>query len=176
MNNGVGVAEIESMLRLGIPVCLGNDGFSNAMWEEWKTAYLLHKAWHRDPRRMGADTLAEMAIYNNAALASQFFPDGSIGRIEEGAQADLILVDYQPTTPMNEGNLPWHIIFGFQASMVTMTMVAGQVLMRDRKLLTLDEAEIAARSRELAAQVWQRYPNFVPADEPPALGLKEEGA
>ncbi len=51
MNNGVGVAQVESMLRMGIQVCLGNDGFSNAMWEEWKTAYLLHKAHHRDPRR-----------------------------------------------------------------------------------------------------------------------------
>lgn len=176
MNNGVGVAEIESMLRLGIPVCLGNDGFSNAMWEEWKTAYLLHKVWHRDPRRMGADTLAEMAAYNNAALANQFFRDGAIGRIEQGAQADLILVDYQPTTPMTEGNLPWHIVFGFQASMVTTTIVAGQLLMRDRELLTLDEAEITARSRELAAEVWQRYPGFVPADDPPALGAEQESA
>src|SRR3990170_502699 len=43
MNNGVGVAEVESMQRAGVRVCLGNDGFSNAMWEEWKTAYLLHK-------------------------------------------------------------------------------------------------------------------------------------
>ena len=55
------------------------------------------------------------------------------------------------------GNLPWHLIFGFEASMVTTTIVAGKVLMRDRELLTLDEAEITARSRELAAQVWQRF-------------------
>ncbi|MFP3852819.1 MAG: putative aminohydrolase SsnA [Anaerolineales bacterium] len=170
MNNGVGVAEVEAMLRLGIPVCLGNDGFSNAMWEEWKTAYLLHKVWHRDPRRLGADKLAQMAIYNNAELAGQFFADGPIGTIEEGAYADLILVDYHPTTPLNGGNLPWHIVFGFQASMVTSTIVAGEVLMRDRELLTLDEAEITAKSRELAAQVWDRYPDYVPADEPPALG------
>ena len=46
-------ADIEGMLRLGIPVCLGNDGFSNNMWAEWKTAYLLHKEAHRDPRRAG---------------------------------------------------------------------------------------------------------------------------
>ena len=171
MNNGVGVAEVESMLRLGIPVCLGNDGFSNAMWEEWKTAYLLHKVWHRDPRRLGADRLAEMAVYNNAQLANQFFSGGSLGVIEEGAQADLILVDYHPTTPMNSGNLPWHIVFGFQASMVTATIVAGQVLMQDGQLLTLDEEEITDRSRELAAEVWQRYSSFVPEDEAPALGV-----
>jgi putative selenium metabolism protein SsnA len=49
MNNAVGIAAVESMLRMGIKVGLGNDGFSNAMWEEWKTAYLVHKLWHSDP-------------------------------------------------------------------------------------------------------------------------------
>ena len=47
MNNAVGVADVEGLLRAGVRVALGNDGFSNAMWDEWKTAYLLHKAWHR---------------------------------------------------------------------------------------------------------------------------------
>jgi len=51
MNNGVGVAPVESLLRAGINVGIGTDGFSHTMWEEWKTAYLLHKAWNRDPRR-----------------------------------------------------------------------------------------------------------------------------
>jgi cytosine/adenosine deaminase-related metal-dependent hydrolase len=50
MNMGVGAASIKSMLRAGVKVCLGNDGFSNAMWEEWKAPYLLHTVLHRDPR------------------------------------------------------------------------------------------------------------------------------
>ncbi|MBC7878578.1 MAG: putative aminohydrolase SsnA [Anaerolineales bacterium] len=157
MNNGVGVAQIDSMLRLGIKVCLGNDGFSNSMWDEWKTAYLLHKAHHRDPRRMGGNDVAQMAIYNNAALANQFFPSAPIGQITEGALADLIFVDYHPYTPITAGNLPWHIIFGFQQSMVTTTIVAGKVLMEDRELLTLNEAEIAARAREIAPRIWKKY-------------------
>ena len=164
MNNGVGAADVESMQRAGIRVCLGNDGFSNAMWEEWKTAYLLHKVWHRDPRRMPGDRLVEMAVHQNAALAGIFFPSAPLGVIRAGARADLILVDYSPTTPLAAGNLPWHIVFGFHESMVTMTMVGGRVLMRDRQLLTLDVEQITARSRELAAKVWQRYATFVPAD------------
>lgn len=174
MNNGVGVAEVESMMGLGIPVCLGNDGFSNAMWEEWKAAYLLHKVWHRDPRRMGGQALAEMAVYNNAALASSFFPGSQIGVLSQGAEADLIFVDYEPTTPFTAGNAPWHIVFGFQASMVTTTMVAGEILMKDRQLLTLDEQEITARSRELAAETWERYPSYVPQDSPVTAGFEEE--
>jgi len=157
MNNGVGVAQIESMLRAGIKVCLGNDGFSNAMWEEWKAAYLLHKAHHRDPRRMGGYDVTQMAIYNNAGLANVFFPTATIGQLVPGAYADLIFVDYHPNTPLTAGNLPWHIIFGFQQSMVTTTIVAGKILMKDRELLTLDEKEISAKAREIAPKVWDRY-------------------
>jgi len=157
MNNAVGVAEVESMLRAGVRVCLGNDGFSNAMWEEWKTAYLLHKVSHRDPRRMSGDTVVQIAVRNNAALAERFFPGARLGIVEPGARADLILVDYHPTTPLSPGNLPWHILFGFHESMVTGTIVAGEPLMFERELRTLDEAAIAARARELAPEVWKRY-------------------
>ncbi|HKY52676.1 MAG TPA: putative aminohydrolase SsnA [Anaerolineales bacterium] len=161
MNNGVGVAPIESMLRAGIKVCLGNDGFSNAMWEEWKAVYLLHKVHHRDPRRMGGYDVVQMVIYNNAALTNVFFTAAPIGQLVPGAYADLIFVDYHPNTPLTASNLPWHIIFGFQQSMITTTIVGGKVLMKDRELLTLDEKEISAKAREIAPKVWERYQNEV---------------
>ncbi len=157
MNNAVGAADIEGMLRMGIPVCLGNDGFSNNMWAEWKMTYLMHKQAHRDPRRANGMDIVQMAIHNNSALAGMFWPNLPIGKLEPNAAADIIFVDYHPTTPLNGGNLPWHIIFGFESSMVTTTIVGGNILMQDRQLLTLDEAEITARSRELAQQVWQRF-------------------
>lgn len=157
MNNAVGTAPVESMMRTGVKVCLGNDGFSNAMWEEWREAYLLHKAMNHDPRRMNGNEVAKMAIYNNAALANVFFPMAPIGQISLGSFADLIFVDYQSPTEVTIDNLPWHIIFGFQQSMVTTTIVAGKVLMKDRELVTLDEARIAARARELSSKVWKRY-------------------
>ena len=157
MNNGVGVAQIESMMRAGVKVGLGNDGFSNAMWEEWKAAYLIHKSHHHDPRRMNGNDVVQMAVYNNAALANVYFPGASIGQIKEGAYADIIFVDYRPITPLNAENLPWHIIFGFQQSMVTTTIVGGKVLMKDRELVILDETEIAAKAREQAKKTWARY-------------------
>jgi len=157
MNNAVGAAPVESLLRLGVPVCLGNDGMGNAMWQEWKAAYFMHKQAHRDPRRMNGADVAHMAIDNNAALAGVFWPDLPLGRLAVGAAADIIFVDYHAITPLTAGNLPWHLIFGFESSMVTTTIVGGRVLMRDRQLLTLDEAAIAARSRELAVKVWRRF-------------------
>ena len=156
MNNAVGLPQVESMLHLGIPVCLGNDGFSNSMWDEWKAAYLAHKLWHKDPRRMGADKIAEMAWYNNAALVKKL-SGSQVGTIQEGAKADVMLVDYQPFTPFQAGNLPWHVVFGFQNSMITTTIVDGKILMKDRKILTLDEEEISHQALQLAPRIWERY-------------------
>jgi putative selenium metabolism protein SsnA len=158
MNNAVGMADVDSILRMGVKVCMGNDGFSNAMWDEWRTCYLAHKLWNLDPQRMNGSAVVEMAAYNNADLTSHYFSgSGKIGVIEEGAQADLILVDYIPFTEINPGNLPWHILFGFRDSMVTMTMVAGKMLMKDRTLLTLDEEEICRKAMNCSKEVWKRY-------------------
>ncbi len=160
MNNGVGVTPVESLLRAGVRVCLGTDGFPHAMWEETRFAYMIQKLHHRDPRRMPGNVLFDMLVGNNPALAGSFFPDAPLGILAEGAHADLIFVDYHPFTPLTPGNLPWHVIFGFHESMVTTTICGGQVLMRDRQLLTLDEAALAAEARDLAPKVWGRYEKY----------------
>lgn len=157
MNNAVGVADVEEMLRKGVRVAIGNDGFSNNMWAEWKIAYLLHKVWQRDPRSVNGDSIMDMAVRHSAALVNQFFPSGRLGVLDVGAHADIIFVDYHPTTPLTSANLPWHILFGFEAGMVDTTICAGEILMRNRELLTLDEVEITARSRELASGLWKRF-------------------
>lgn len=156
MNNGVGVAPVEEMLARGVRVALGNDGFSNNMFAEMKAAYLVHKLARRDPRAMPGDAVMRLAYGNNAALARVFWPDRLLGELAPGAAADLVFINYHPTTPLTAENLPWHILFGVEASMITATVCAGRVLMRDRHLLTLDEEAITARSRERAAKVWER--------------------
>ncbi len=156
MNNAVGVAPIEEMLKQGVKVCLGNDGFSNAMWQEWFFAYLIQKDNQADPRAMNGYDVMKIAVEHNSRLATQTWDGLRIGKIEKGAAADLILVDYHPITPMRAGNLPWHILFGFRDGMVTSTIAGGKLLMKDRKLLLLDEAEIAAKAREAAIRTWDR--------------------
>lgn len=156
MNNAVGAADITTMLRGNMPLCLGNDGFSNDMFTEMKVADLLQKVSHSDPRYLGADKVIQMAVYNNRRLAGRFF-EKPVGIIAPGAYADLILLDYYPTTPLSSANLPWHILFGVSGGHVHSTIAHGQVLMRNREVLTMDEAAITARSREVAKQTWERY-------------------
>ena len=168
MNVGDGIAAVESQMRAGVRVCLGNDGLAPTMWREAEAAYFLQKIAHRDGRRLSTDQLLEMAIYNNAALASLYFPDAAVGTVAEGAAADLILVDYHPATPMTPANIGGHLVFAMNESMITTTIVAGEVLMRDRQLLTVDEQEVKARCREAAPAFWERYEAGVP--DGPILG------
>jgi len=157
MNNGVGAAEIEQMLAEDMKVVLGNDGFSFNMITEWKTAYLLHKVVHRDPRRANGTDIAKIATHHNALLARQYLNAPDLGELKVGAVADMIFMDYNPFTPLTAGNLPWHLLFGFESSMVTSTMVHGKFLMRDRELKTLDEKAIMQFALEKSHDVWQRY-------------------
>lgn len=155
MNNAVGVADVPGMMRRGINVGLGNDGFTNNQFAEMKTAYLLHKSARRDPRVMGADQVLQMAYANNAKIAQVFWRP-RVGELSVGAFADIVLLDYVPYTPLTAGNFPWHLIFGMDGTHVTHTICAGKMLMRDRELLTLDEGAIAAKAREAAKKVWKR--------------------
>ncbi|GAB4548970.1 MAG: putative aminohydrolase SsnA [Anaerolineae bacterium] len=156
MNNAVGAAPFDEMIRGGLKLCIGNDGFSNAMFEEWKTAYLLHKVAHRDPRCANGEDIVAAGAYHNAELAEVFLGE-TLGVLSVGAVADIIVLDYHPFTPLTEGNLPWHILFGVESSMVTATIVAGQVLMWERRLLAMDEPAIAAEARARVPSVWARY-------------------
>jgi cytosine/adenosine deaminase-related metal-dependent hydrolase len=155
MNNGVGVADVEKMLNKGITVGLGNDGFPNNMFTEIHTAYLVHPVHQDDPRAMPADTLMEVAFNNNATIAGLFFPK-PVGALAPGAFADIILMDYVPYTPLTDANYPWHLVFGMDGSHVTHTIAGGQMLMKDRQLVDLDEVAIAEKAAELSQQVWQR--------------------
>jgi len=157
MNNAVGLPDVEKMVKLGIKVCIGNDGFSNAMWDEWRTCYLVHKFKNRNPSSMGGNTVIDLAVKNNGELATHFFNDQLIGKIQPGYQADLILVDYKPITEFNENNIPWQILFGFRDSMVTDTMVKGKWLMKNKELVDIDEKEITTKAYELSKKVWKRY-------------------
>ena len=156
MNNAVGVTDVKGLLRRGITVGLGNDGFSNNMFTEMKTAYLVHKLHQGNPRAMPGDVVMRLAYTNNGRIAARFFPK-PLGELAMGAYADVIILDYHPFTPLSAGNLPWHILFGVGGCEVTHTICGGKLLMKERELLTLDQEAIVAQALERAKQVWKRF-------------------
>lgn len=156
MNNAVGVAPVAAMRSASVTVGLGTDGFAHNMFAEMKAAYLVHKVHARDPRVMDAEAVLSMAYRENARIAALFWPH-PLGVLAPGAYADVILLDYRPYTPLTAENFPWHLIFGIDGAHVTTTICGGRVLMKDRRLLTLDEERIAAEARAYAPVVWERF-------------------
>lgn len=156
MNNAVGVADVPGMLDRGVLLGLGNDGFSNNMFIEMNVAYLLHKLARHDPRTMPADQIVQIAFAHNARIAARCGLPQDLGVLRVGAPADIIIVDYDATTPLTAENAPWHLLFGVDGTGVETTLVGGQVVMRNRQLLMLDESEIMQRSRLAAQRIWER--------------------
>ena len=158
MANGVGSADLRWMLKIGIPVGLGTDGWSSNMFAEMAAAFLLHKQASGDPRVLPAEQVVKTAWDHNALIARSYFPElgPHFGRLAVGAPADLILVDYDPPTPLTAENLPQHVVSALDGKSVDTTIVAGRLLMRDGELLSLDERGIMARARELASGLWER--------------------
>jgi len=157
MNNAVGCADVAKMLDKGITVAMGNDGFSNNMWAEWKTAYLVHKLVNSDPQACQGYDIMKMGITNNVKLVNRFWPEQTIGSLVVGSSADLVLVEYSPFTPMTSGNLPWHILFGMETDTIHSTMVRGKWLMRNREVIVIEEQEILQNAMEIGHDVWKRF-------------------
>lgn len=155
MGNAVGCAPVIEMLEKGVCVGMGTDGYTSDMFEAFKVANILQKIIRRDPR-VGWVEPVKMSFANNTAILSRFFPK-PLGVIEKGAFADIILVDYIPPTPMNSGNFFGHLHFGISSGCVDTTIIAGKVVMKGKKLVDIDEEKIAARARELAADLWKRF-------------------
>ncbi|HUH95778.1 MAG TPA: putative aminohydrolase SsnA [Anaerolineales bacterium] len=154
MNNAVGVTRVLDLLKKGVPVGLGTDGMSSDMLAQMRCAYLLHRLANRDPRVAFVEA-PQMLLQNNAEICERQF-GLKLGEIAEGRPADLAIIDYQPPTPLNEANFLGHLIFGLVDATVDTTVCKGRILMKNKKILVLDEERIAARSRELAPKMWKR--------------------
>jgi len=149
-----GVAPVPDLLAAGVRVGLGTDGSASNndvdMFGEMDMAAKVHKVERLDPTVMDAGQTLKMATMGGAsALAAE----GEIGSLAPGKKADMIVVDLdQPhLTPLY--NLSSHLVYAARGSDVVDSVINGQVVMADRRLTMVDEAEIMARVRELATRL-----------------------
>jgi len=108
--------------------------------------------WALGPR---AEMHYRRLFVNGPAWASRFFGE-ALGSIEAGAPADLVMVDYRPATEFSARTLPEHLWAGLLRAPVSSVMVAGEVVMDNGVIVTVDEHEAAVRARECAKRVWDR--------------------
>jgi cytosine/adenosine deaminase-related metal-dependent hydrolase len=147
MNNAVGHAPTAAFRR----AALGTDGLDEDMLAEARVAFLKM----RDAGRGDAFAAAFEMLVGGHRLAAAFF-GLPLGRLDAGAPADLVILDYRPPTPLTDRNLGGHLLFGLDRSHVRSTMVAGRFVLLDRRLTTVDEAAVLSRARRAAEALWNR--------------------
>ena len=154
MGNACGCPPTMELVHRGILTGLGTDGYTHDMMESWKVANILHKHNLCDPTAAWGE-VPQMLFEGNAKIANRYFKK-ELGVLKEGAAADVIVVDYDPLTPMNGDNANSHILFGMTGKQVVTTVANGKVLMKDRELVSIDEAKVMADCRQAAKELAER--------------------
>jgi len=154
-NNGVGHLDTVNAGTLGCLVGIGTDGMSSAMLRALRAAFLAQRAADGDPRS-GFEVLPDL-LCTNAKVARRFFDEPLLGELASNAPADIIVVDAPAPTPIRPENLFTHLVYGASEAPVRHTIARGRVLLENFCHKTMDPAEVAARARELAPALWQRF-------------------
>ncbi len=155
MGNAVGCADVTTMLNKGLLVGLGTDGFTSDMFESIKAANVLHKHEQGNPSASWTE-VPEMVFTNNRLIVGKYF-SRPVGQLKVGSYADLIILDYDPPTPLTDSTYYSHLLFGVSGGRVVTTIVNGKILMKDREIRGIDLEKVHAYSRKLADKLWQRF-------------------
>ena len=149
-----GAAPVTKLLKAGVVVGLGTDGAASNndldMFEAMRQAAFLHKLTEDDPTAASAQTVLEMATIGGAAAVGM---GGRLGSLEAGKLADLIVVSMASARQTPLYNAVSHLVYATRGDDVRTVVVNGRVLMRDRRVLTLNPAAVLADARKLAEQV-----------------------
>ena len=151
---GCGIAPIQKMIDKGINVSLGTDGQGSGsnidMFETMKFAALLQKGKYENSKNMGAYEVLKMATINGAKALRL---DDKIGTIEEGKDADIIILDLNTEICKPEGNVFSNIVYNAKGSNVETTIINGRVVMEKRQILGINKEEIFEKCRKIIDRI-----------------------
>jgi 5-methylthioadenosine/S-adenosylhomocysteine deaminase len=150
-----GVAPVIEERAAGIAVGLGTDGPAGSnndldLMEEMDLAAKLQKITKMDPRALGAKSVVEMATIEGAKALHM---EKEIGSLEIGKKADIILISLDEPNAVPRYDVYAQLAYALKGSDVETVVIAGRIVMRDHKLLTLNEPEILAKAREYGKKV-----------------------
>jgi 5-methylthioadenosine/S-adenosylhomocysteine deaminase len=150
-----GIAPVHKMLEKGVNVSLGTDGCASNnnldLFEEMKTAALLHKVNTFSPTVLPARQVLEMGTVNGAkALGIE------AGMLKVGKKADLIVVDMRKPHLTPCFDIHSHLVYSARGSDVRTTIVDGKLLMDDYRVLAFDEQKVLEEAQKAAEELIAR--------------------
>jgi 5-methylthioadenosine/S-adenosylhomocysteine deaminase len=149
-----GIAPVPQLLEAGVTVGLGTDGCASNnnfdLFHEMDVTAKIHKAFTQKPTVMEANTVLKMATIEGAKAIGL---DQKIGSLEIGKEADLIVVDTRRPHLVPMYHPPSHIVYAAGASDVRHVLVAGNILLKDWKLVALDLDYIIDKVNEIARTI-----------------------
>lgn len=128
---------------------MGSDGIDGDMFAESRAAFFRAR---EDELASTADQFGDL-LARGGSLASEYFGQ-PVGTLEVGAAADLVVLRYDPPTPLTAGNLAWHWMFALNAANVESVMVDGKWILRNREFVSIDEEKILSEARAEAKRLW----------------------
>jgi len=148
---GGGIAPVEELMKLGVEVGLGTDGYINNFFEVMRGAFLIHKANQQNPQAMPSRLVYDMATRMGAKAMGL----NEVGELKEGYCADIITIDMDTPTPINEHNIFDQLVLFRNPSNVRDVLVNGRILKEDGKIKTLDVDVIKGQMRSATEAFWK---------------------
>jgi 5-methylthioadenosine/S-adenosylhomocysteine deaminase len=150
-----GVSPVPEMLAAGVAVGLGTDGPAGSnndldVMEEIDLAAKLAKVTKNNPLALNARAVVEMATVQGARALHL---ESEIGSLEAGKKADIVVIDLNAPNAVPVYDIYSQIAYSLKASDVNTVVIGGRVVMRERKLLTVDEQAAVAKAREYGKSV-----------------------
>ncbi len=154
MKTGAGFSPVPKLLEAGVTVGLATDGAASNnnlnMWDEIHLAALIHKGVATDPTVLPAATALDLATRMGAKAAGL---EGVTGALKPGLRADMIQVSVDSLRMQPLYDVVSQLVYVADQQDVVTTIVDGNVLMADGKVLTIDEADLRARVLEISARI-----------------------
>jgi cytosine/adenosine deaminase-related metal-dependent hydrolase len=154
MLNAVGVSPVPAMLRKGITVGLGNDGWIYDPFENMRCALTVHRLASGNPSETGPDEIFRMATIEGARC---YGLENELGSLEKRKLADIVILDgARVPTPLTPNSVIGHLINTFGGRDVRDVIVNGKVVVKDRLLTLTSDEHVAEVSKKSAEGLWTR--------------------
>jgi len=154
MLNAVGTAPVPEMLKKGIIVGLGNDGWIYDPFENMRCALTVHRLANGNPSVIGSNEVFRMATLEGAKC---YGLENEIGSLEEGKLADIVVLDTSRLpTPLTPDSAVGHLVNTFGGRDVTSVFVDGVSVVKEGRLTLIDDEEVSRVSIESAESLWMK--------------------